>query len=225
MKRRASLLSVTAAAAAVALLSGCSTGGHPGAAAVIGDESISLASVQASVETVRDAQREQPNADELIASSGSLPRQTVDFLVYLEVLEAAAEAEGVEVSRHDVQEARALAEENVGGAEELAQVALMPQSGPPLAGDEQIDLVFRSNLLLQGVAQRIGATNTLEGQQAVSDLLRTTAEDVGVEVNPRYGRWDAEQLTLTEADQPWLRAETPEGAPGEIPAEVQAPPA
>ncbi|MFR9726066.1 SurA N-terminal domain-containing protein [Streptomyces sp. MS19] len=221
MKRRASLLSLTAAAAAVALLTGCSTGGHPGQAAVVGGEDISLASVQAQVEAVRDAQRAQPNADELIASSGSLSRQTVDFLVYLEVLERAAASEGVEVSRHDVQEARALAEQNVGGEEALAQAALMPQQGLPLAGDEQIDMVFRSNLLIQRLAERLGAANSPEGQRAILELLGRTAEEIGVEVNPRYGRWDPEQLTLGEADQPWVRAE---GGAGDA-AEVPAPPA
>ncbi|WP_129842183.1 SurA N-terminal domain-containing protein [Streptomyces sp. RFCAC02] len=206
MKRRASVLSLTAAAAVTALLAtGCSTGAHPGAAAVVGGERITVASVQAQVEAVRDAQRAQPNGDELIAASGSLTRDTVDFLVYYEVLERAAADAGVEVSRRDVQQARSDAEDTVGSPEALAQVALLAQAGGlPLAGDEQLDRQFRGQVLFQRLAERIGATGSPNGRQMIVDVLARTAEEIGVEVNPRYGEWSPEQVALIEADQPWL---------------------
>jgi hypothetical protein len=207
-RRRTSALSVSAAAALLAtvpLLSGCSTGSHPGAAAVVGGHRISLAEVQAQVETVRDAQRAEPNSDDLIARSSSLTRETVNFLVYLEVVERAAAENDVEVSRREVQQARDEAERSLGGAEALRDSALMPGSGMPLAG-EQIDLVLRNNLLIQGLAEAIGAGPDTAGQQLLGEELAQTARDIGVEVNPRYGDWDPESVSLVDSEMPWLRA-------------------
>lgn len=210
MKRRTSAASLAAAAAATSalLLSGCSSDNHPGAAAVVGDRHISLASVQAQVETVRAAQRAQPNGDQLLSGSGDLTRQTVSFLVYEEVLEQAAADHGVRVTRRDVQEAREETEDHLGGADVLREVALSPQSGIPVASDEQIDLVLRSQLLSTRLAQRLGPANDPQAaQQRLIEVLSETAEEIGVQVNPRYGSWDAANVTLAEADQPWLHAE------------------
>ncbi|WP_326597166.1 SurA N-terminal domain-containing protein [Streptomyces sp. NBC_01803] len=217
MKRRSSALSVSAAAvlaaAAPLLLTGCSTDAHPGAAAVVGGERIALATVQSEVEAVRDAQRDRPEADQLIAASSGLTQERVEFLVYLEVLERAADDAGVNVSRRDVQTARAEAERNLGGADALAQAALMPASGAtPLAGDEQIDQMLRSQLLFQGLAERLGVTPDAAGVQRIATVLATTAEEIGVDVNPRFGEWDAEQVMLTDATEPWLRAASGEQA-------------
>ncbi|WP_165956298.1 SurA N-terminal domain-containing protein [Streptomyces hainanensis] len=209
-RRRTSALSVSAAAvallAATPLLTGCSTDARPGDAAVVGDRSISLASVQASVDAVRDAQREQPNADELISTTAGLTQQTVNSLVYMEVLEQAAADAGVEVTRRQVQEERANVVANIGGEEQLRQAALMPQGGVPLAGDDQIDATIRSQLLFQGLAQRIGADLDPNGQQLFIDELTRTANRVGVDINPRFGEWDAAQVMLVAADEPWLRS-------------------
>jgi hypothetical protein len=212
VKRRTSALILSAAAllATAPLLTGCSTDAHPGAAAVVGGERISLASVQAQVDQVRDAQRALPEADDLVAASSGLTRDTVNFLVYLEVLERAAENHGVEVTRHDVQQARRNAEDNVGGPEALAQAALVPQGGLPLAGDEQIDTMLRSQLLYQHLAERLGAMSAPNGQQMLIDELARTAEEIGVEINPRYGEWDAARVTLVPGDEPWIRAATGE---------------
>lgn len=208
-RRRTSALSVSAAVALLAatpLLTGCSTDAHPGDAAVVGDRSISLATVQARVDAVRDAQRDQPNADELIATTAALTQQTVNSLVYMEILEQAAADAGVEVTRRQVQEERANVVANLGGEEQLRQAALMPQGGVPLAGDDQIDDTIRSQLLFQGLAQRIGADLDPNGQQMLIDELTATAERVGVDINPRFGEWDARQVMLVEADEPWLRS-------------------
>ncbi|MGK5529863.1 SurA N-terminal domain-containing protein [Streptomyces sp. URMC 129] len=210
MKRRRTALSVSAAAllaAAAPLLTGCSTDAHPGAAAVVGGERISLATVQSEVEAVRDAQRARPEADQLIAASSGLTRERVEFLVYLEVLERAAADAGVDVSRREVQGARDEAERSLGGADALAQAALMPASGAtPLAGDDQIDQMLRSQLLFQGLAEALGVAPDAAGVQRIAEVLADTADEIGVEVNPRFGQWDARQVMLTDAAEPWLRA-------------------
>ncbi|WP_062216464.1 SurA N-terminal domain-containing protein [Streptomyces sp. NBRC 109706] len=212
MKRRTSALAVSSAAllAAAPLLTGCSTDSHPGAAAVVGDERITVSSVQAQVETVREAQREQPDADQLLASSAGLTRAMVDHLVYQEVLEQTAEAYGVEVSTAQIQQERIRTEAALGGADELRQAALLGTADlPPLAGDEQIDQVLRRQLLFQSIAVQLNAPAGPEGEQLVYETMAATADEIGVEVNPRYGSWSAEAVGLADADTPWVRPYVP----------------
>lgn len=201
-RRRTIVMSVSAAAllAGGPLLTGCSTGSHPGAAAVVGGERITVAEVQSHVEAVREAQRAQPNADELIAVTSGLTRQTVNFLVYLEVIDHAAADHGIEVTRRQVQEERDRAEEFAGGRERLEMTALIPQQPGvvPLTSD-QIDEVLRSNVQYRQLAEQVG-------EQRVGEVLAETAEEIGVDVNPRYGQWDPQAVALTDAEMPWLRA-------------------
>ncbi|MFC9065993.1 SurA N-terminal domain-containing protein [Streptomyces carpaticus] len=206
MKRRTTALSVTAAAVLVAapLLTGCSTGAHPGAAAVVGGERISISQVQGHVDAVRAAQRDQPDADQLIAASSTLTRETVNFLVYLQVVDRAAQSQGVDITRRQVQEARADAEANAGGPDALAQSAISGQGGLPLTA-EQIDDVLRSNLQIQGIAERLGVLEDPMGGEKIGQLLAETADEAGVEINPRYGTWDAQLVSLVDLDEPWLR--------------------
>jgi hypothetical protein len=208
VKRRTSALSVSAAALltlAAPLLTGCSTDTHPGAAAVVGGERISVSTVQSQVETVRDAQRARPEADQMIAATSGQTRNTVGYLVSIELLERAAADAGVEVSRHDEQEYRAQVEDMVGGPEQLAQAVLQPQSGPALAGEEQIERRLRNDLLFQGLGESLGLAPGPEGSASVYAVLAETAEQIGVDINPRYGEWDAEQVMLAETSMPWLR--------------------
>ncbi|MGP4112232.1 SurA N-terminal domain-containing protein [Streptomyces sp. 4N509B] len=207
-RHRLSAVSVSAVAllTAAPLLSGCSTDSHPGAAAVVGDERITLSRVQSLVETVRDEQRAQPNADDLISRSNRLTRETVNFLVVVELIDRVATEHGVDVTRRQVQQTRDQAERSVGGAEALRQSALMPASGTPIAG-EQIDMVIRRDLQVQGLVAEFGSGP--EAETRLFEELAQTAEEVGVEINPRYGEWDAENVMLTEATTPWLHPEPP----------------
>lgn len=205
MKRRMSALTATAAALPVAagLLTGCTTDSHPGSAAVVGDEKITVAQVQARVETIRSAQRAEENADQLIANSGSLPRDTVHSLVVQELLERTAEEQGVTVTRREVRQAREQFEANFESPEDLEQFGLYNE-GAPFTVD-QLDDLLRNQLLIGKLSERVG-----EGQVGV--VVGETAERLGVEINPRYGEWDAEMSTLTDPDMPWLNTGTDDTA-------------
>lgn len=213
MKRRTSALSVSAAALLLAapLLTGCSGDSHPGAAAVVGEERISLAQLQAHVEQVRDAQRAEQNAEQIIATSASLSRDTVSYLVSEKILERAAQDAGLEASRRDVQQERALMENYLGGSEAVEQYFLAQETGLPLAA-EQIEGMLRSGLHYQRLSEEFG-------EREVQTVLTETAEEMGVEINPRYGEWDNERMVLGEAAMPWLQPEAPE-AP-ELPATLE----
>ncbi|MFX4294472.1 SurA N-terminal domain-containing protein [Streptomyces bohaiensis] len=206
MKRRTSALSVSAAALLVAapLLTGCSTDSHPGAAAVVGDERISVSQVQSQVEQVRAAQRDSENADQLIAATGALPQETVQLMVRRELLERTAEENGVTVTRGQVEEARERVVQNFGDTEQLEQFGLSYEGGAFTL--DQLDDVLREQLLIEGLVERIG-------EQELGPAVAETAERLGVDINPRYGAWDYEAGGFTTSDTPWLaeRADTLQG--------------
>ncbi|GAB3118088.1 SurA N-terminal domain-containing protein [Streptomyces calidiresistens] len=200
MKRRTSALSVSAAALLVAapLLTGCAGDTHPGAAAVVGEDRITVSQVQSRVETVREAQRATAQGDVLVEETPALQRQMVGLMIFYSLVEQAAEEAGVQVTNRDVQQERAALEEQLGGPEGLAEVALVGQ-GLPLAED-QIDEQLRIGLLMAGIGGE-----GMEGTEEAYARLTELAEEIGVEVNPRYGTWDAQQVNLVDAEVPWLR--------------------
>jgi parvulin-like peptidyl-prolyl isomerase len=146
MLRRRTALSFTAAAvlAVTPLLTSCGTP-HPGAAAVVGGKQITVSTVQARVEAVRAAQQGNPQAAQLIAASSDLQRNTVHSLIQDQVIEQAAKDVGVSVSPREVQQARASAEQQAGGAAQLRTQLLQTYAMVPADIEQSIlsDLTLR----------------------------------------------------------------------------------
>ncbi|WP_410538271.1 SurA N-terminal domain-containing protein [Streptomyces sp. KL2] len=205
MFRRRTSLSLSAAAAvlvAAPLLTACGSEAHPGAAAVVGGERITMGQVQSQVRAVRAAQNESDRSAELVRNTEQLTRGTVSSLVFERVLERAAEDAGVTVNRAEIQRAREEAERNVGGPEELEAMMLQQRAVAP----DEIDRAVRSQLLVQKLAEKLGANlQTPQGQQEITQALAEASEELDVTVNPRFGAWDDKQITLADTKEPWIR--------------------
>ncbi|GAA2385196.1 SurA N-terminal domain-containing protein [Streptomyces glaucosporus] len=205
MFRRRTSLSLSAAAAVLVaspLLTACGSDAHPGAAAVVDGERITVSQVQAKVRAVREAQRESEQGAELIRNTEQLARGTLHGMVFERVLERAAEDAGVRVTRRDVQQAREAAEHRMGGPEELKAMMLQQRAAAP----REIDGMVRIQLLIQKLGERLGANQqTPQGQEKLRSALEKASKDMDVTVNPRYGTWDDEQITLADIEQPWIR--------------------
>jgi hypothetical protein len=157
--------------------------------------------VQARVDAVRAAQEKNPQAAQLIEASSDLPRNTVHTLVQARVIEQAAKDAGITVTRREIQQARASAEQQAGGSSQLAAQLLQTYAMVPADIEDSI----RTDLTLRKVEQRYGANvQTAAGQAKILDVLRRTSDELGVEVNPRYGSWNAEKLTLDTSKEPWI---------------------
>lgn len=206
MLRRKAALCVTAALvlAADPLLTACGTP-DAGAAAVVGGTRIPVSEVQARVNAVRAVQEASPQAAEMIPASSELQRNTVHNLIEQRIVDEAARRAGVSVTEHEVQQARATAARRVGGTAALEEQLLETYAMVP----SDIDESLRTDLLMRKIAARHGADmQTPKGQAVLLKVLRTTSDDLGVRVNPRYGSWDAARLTLDTADEPWLKTVT-----------------
>ncbi|MFI1161028.1 SurA N-terminal domain-containing protein [Streptomyces sioyaensis] len=203
MFRRRTALSVSATAALLAvapLLAACGGTAHPGAAAIVDGKRITVSQLQAKVKDVRAAQAESPQGSQLVMNTGRLSLATLNGMIFDEVLARSAKDAGVTVSRADVQRWRSGAERQAGGAERLQAMWLQQGIAP-----DEIDTMVRNQLLLDGVAQRLGADRgTPQGQQKLARALAKTSRSLGIDVNPRFGKWDDQQVILGETKEPWI---------------------
>lgn len=206
-RRRRTALLLSAAIAAAPLLTACGNDAHPGAAAVVGGQRITVSQLETRVNEVREAQRASvPEAqyEQAIAKTGTLARDTLHNMVLDRVLHRAAQDAGVTVSRKELQQMRSALEEQTGGAEALEAAWLQEYGIAPERLDE--------NLRLQLEAQKLAAElGTETADPAFWNTLAKASKDLDVDLNPRYGSWDVRKSSRVDAKTPWVREIT---APG-----------
>ena len=129
-RRRTAFLLTAAIAAAAPLLTACGNDAHPGAAAVVGGERITVSQLENRVDEVRAAQRaavpDDAQYQQAIARTGSLTRDTLHGMVLDRVLERAAQDAGVTVTGREVQRMRSDLEQQAGGAQAQVAAGLQP---------------------------------------------------------------------------------------------------
>ncbi|GFE16459.1 lipoprotein [Streptomyces glebosus] len=206
MFRRRTALSVSATAALLAatpLLAACGNDAHPGAAAIVDGKRITVSQLQAKVKDVRAAQAKSPQGGQLVMSTGRLSLATLNGMIFDEVLARGAQDAGVTVSRGDIQKWRGRAEKQAGSAERLKAMWLQQGVAP-----DEIDAMVRNQLLLDGVAEHLHADRRApQGQQKLAGALAKTSRSMGIDVNPRFGTWDDQQVILGETKDPWITRE------------------
>lgn len=201
---RTTLLLSAGLLAAVPVLTACGSQSHPGAAALVGGERIEVSSLQGQVRDVREAQAKTPQAAQVISSTGQMSRAKLNSMVFTKVVERAAADAGVEVTRKEIQQARAAAVLQAQGEDKLA--AMLVQRG---IAPGQVDQAVREEILLNKIAAASQADlSGPEGQQKVTLVLAKASKDLKISVNPRYGNWDNEKIGLGERRTPWITQKT-----------------
>ncbi|MFF5446970.1 SurA N-terminal domain-containing protein [Streptomyces sp. NPDC012888] len=198
MHRRTALSVSAALLVAAPLLSACSGETRPGTAAVVGGERITTSALQARVNDVREAQGRSDNAAQLVANSGRLERVKLSKMIQLRVLERAAEDAGITVSPKEIEDVRKGQLEQSGGERQLEEL-LLAQRVPLAPG--QLDEEIRFQLLFAKLSERFGEEKVLEP-------LAAAARKLDIEVNPRYGSWDVQQITVGDGKTPWITQRT-----------------
>lgn len=183
--RRLAVVSCAMLTAACAL----TNTGDPNTAAVVGDERIPVAEIERSVESITDTdafqQQAQGNPEQL---RSQLQTQLTTAAVLSAVLEEVAENNDIEVTDEQVQQAREEFEAQPGGPEQLEQAR---QQG---ITEEQITRQFR-DLELQAALQE----QVPEGTDLAA-FIRGELDDVTVDVNPRFGRFDPTTFQVQPVD-------------------------
>ncbi|GAA4557881.1 SurA N-terminal domain-containing protein [Streptomyces collinus] len=201
-RRRTALVLTAAIAAAAPLLTACGNEAHPGAAAVVGGQRITVSQLDERVGEVRAAQRaavqDEAQYQQAIARTGTLTRDTLQTMVLDRVLHRAAEDAGVTVSRKEIQAMRSGLEQQAGGAKALERTWLQQYGIPPQRLDENL----RLQLEAQKLAEKLGTdTGRPEFWKALSDA----SKDLNIDLNPRYGTWDVQKSSRADAKTPWVR--------------------
>ncbi|MFD9163456.1 SurA N-terminal domain-containing protein [Streptomyces sp. NPDC059558] len=204
MHRRTALSVSAALLVAAPLLSACSGEPRPGTAAVVGGERITTSALQAQVNDVRAAQnRSGQAAAELIASTPHLERVKLDAILQSRIIDKMADTAGLTATQKDIEdEHQRYVDENGGNAQ---FEALLLQKGATAPG--QVDRFLRDRVLLTKLTAKYGAGKLEEPARAAVKALH-------IEVNPRYGAWDAKEIKLGGGETPWITQRTrPEQAP------------
>ena len=201
-RSRTALLLTAAIAAAAPLLTACGNDAHPGAAAVVGGQRITVSQLDERVGEVRAAQRaavqDEAQYQQVIARTGTLTRDTLHTMVLDRVLHRAAENADVTVSRKEIQAMRSGLEQQAGGAKALETTWLQQYGIQP----QRLDDNLRLQLEAQKLAEKLGTnTDRPEFWKALSDA----SKDLNVDLNPRYGTWDVQKSSRADAKTPWVR--------------------
>ena len=191
-------------AVAALLLTGCS---QVGAAATLGDVKITQATVQGSVDSIL-AERAKVDTTQMQLETGeALNRGQLRFHLYSALLRAIGEEIKIEVTKAEIDTRRANILEQVGGAESLP-VELVNAGIAPGDLDQYIELISFS----EKISQALAASGVAEDQIGIElqKLVAAKANELGVTINPRYGKWDAEVADIV-ADDPASSAVNPFG--------------
>jgi hypothetical protein len=202
---------LAAVALAAAVLAGCGDGPpRAGAAAIVGGERIETSTVG---QAVRDWQREfrtDQNANQLRAL-GRPPllepetRNALHLMVLVRIGDAAARAGGVQVSEGAV-DAVVAAMNREGGAASITRAQGLP-------GRYSRDLA-RWVYVQSELLRRYGATADAASPQSVAanrqavTLLRNEARRLDIKINPRYGTFDANRVTIGDLPDTLSRPES-----------------
>jgi hypothetical protein len=186
------------AALAAAALTACGAGqAHPGAAAVVGGDRITIAAVETGVAEVRATGAGQDGSPQ--PEQAGLVRAMVNQMIYERVVDRALTDHQLTVSAAEVAELRAAQAGELGGEAKLQQ-AFAGLKGVPASG---IDAYYRQLLGRQKLAAMTGQPED-PASPAVGKALEDAATELKIEVNPRYGHWDPQQAGLADTVDSWL---------------------
>jgi hypothetical protein len=200
--RRLAIVLVALATAACAL----TDTGDPKVAAMVGDADIPTSVIEENFDRRRDSQmfQQQAQQDTTGRLSFEAQAQIVTVMVRSEILHQVAERHDVGVSDADVDAAVEEITDQVGGREEL--VRRLDEQG---YSEEMFLQQMRDEQVRLALQERAG------GESQFADFLREELTDVPIEINPRYGEWDATSLQVRPINPlaPAGEEASPAGAP------------
>jgi hypothetical protein len=192
------------AVAATFVLTGCS---QVGAAATVGDTKITQATVQGSIDAIL-AERAKVDTTQMQLETGeALNRSQLRFHLLSSLLRELGDELKVTVTKAEIDTRRASIVDQVGGVSSLP-TALVNAGIAPDDLDTYIEAISYSDKISQALVAA-GVTEDQVGTE-IQKLVVAKAKELGVTVNPRYGKWDATVADVVAADSA-SSAVTPSG--------------
>ena len=187
------ILAITAVVATF-LLAGCS---QVGAAATVGDTKITQATVQASVDAILSERAKVDTTQMQLETGSTLNVSQLRFHLLGTLLRELGQELKLNVTKAEIDSRRASILEQVGGEAALPN-ALVNAGIAPQDLDRYIEAIAYSDK----ISQKLTAAGVTEDQlgQEIQKLVVAKAKEIGVTVNPRYGKWDATTADVVAAD-------------------------
>jgi hypothetical protein len=182
------------AVAATFILTGCS---QVGAAATVGDTKITQATVQGSIDSIL-AERAKVDTTQMQLETGeSLNRGQLRFHLLSTLLREVGAELKLTVSKAEIDTRRASILEQVGGAASLPTALVNAGIAP-----NDLDIYLEAISFSDKISQKLVAAGVAEDQVGpeLQKLVVAKANELGVTVNPRYGKWDATVADVVATD-------------------------
>ena len=182
------------AVATTLLLTGCS---QVGSAATLGSTKISQATVQGSIDAILAARQGVDTSQMQLETGEILNRGQLRFHLLTALLREVGKEIKLSVSKAEIDARRQGIIDQVGGEEALPN-ALVGAGIAPNDFDHYIEAILISDKITQALTAA-GVTEADMGAQ-ISKLVVAKAKELGVTVNPRYGKWDATIADVVASD-------------------------
>lgn len=176
------------------ILTGCS---QADSAATVGETEIKLADLQTQIDTIVEERKSVDTSQMQLETGEALTRSQLSYMISNLIIEEVAKVEKIVVSTADLAAYKVEIFTNIGGEANLPNIlvnAAIPASG--------LDEVLRRDLILRKLSERETAAgaDSAAVNEKIQNLVTDTAKKLKVTVNPRYGTWDAEKLTIVESE-------------------------
>ncbi len=182
------------AVATTLLLTGCS---QVGSAATIGSTKITQATVQGSIDAILAARQGVDTSQMQLETGEILNRGQLRFHLLTALLLEVGKEIKLSVSKAEIDARRQGIIDQVGGEEALPN-ALVGAGIAPNDFDKYIEAILISDKITQTLTAA-GVTEADMGAQ-ISKIVVAKAKELGVTVNPRYGKWDATVADVVASD-------------------------
>ena len=179
---------------AALLLTSCSS---MNSGITIGDKEFSINDLQKPVDEILEARKSFDTSQVQLASGVELGRNQAQFAIISVLLEQIASDMKINFTNADIATRRTEIVAQVGGEAELPRALvssnLAPSNLEPYIKVRLIIDKLTSDLIALGVSPE-------QASEEVSRLIVETAKKLGVEVNPKYGKWNAANASIESGD-------------------------
>jgi peptidyl-prolyl cis-trans isomerase SurA len=164
------------------MLSGCGQT-LAGSAAVVGETRLTDSELSQTVSALSTALG--------IPESAQVSQAVLSRWMIAQLVDQLADQKGIEVTKGEVDAAIASEAENAGGREAFEQGALQAGVLP-----DGIPDAVRTSLLIDKMVKFTVTGDDPTGQAGLITQVQQLSEDLDPQVSPRFGTWDAQQLTV-----------------------------
>jgi len=181
-------------ASALLLLAGCTS---TTAAVTVGKNSTSVARVQETVTNILNARKGVDTTGMNLLTGSALATSQAQFFLISQLLADEGKSIGITVTPAEAITEKNAAIKQVGGAAALPKALV----GANIDA-KNLDLYFTSVLYSQRLIAAIekSGMSAANAPAALTVAISEIANKEGIQVNPRYGKWDSKTATLVAAD-------------------------